>query len=411
MNKVAKFLFFVFIFYFLIIIRVDAAESTPKLFAINESASTVTDMFTYNGLSYVYDQKSDSSQFVFNSIVNNTDSSQYVSIDILLFNKDKKNIGFATYCSEKDLDGDFSQFKLKSKEAAPFNIKVLNKYYVEGNTAKDIAYYSVLDENPYCHIGGYDKYKGLTIEEISKGKISDSKKTVQQEFINLSGKINYTLVFTLLVIMIVSYVVTGIILNELNKRMNATSSPIAYLPIGNNYLAVNLAFGNIISKIYIILLFISIVLFVLGIRFLYYILTFISSIAFILDLVKLITKKYDLFVFEPVTKNYVNSSLLSNSNDSANSYNSNNLLNENDINLNNNNNDSFSQTDNMNVSSGTGKEIIDLNYSAPEEEGTIPLNGTVNTVVGTVDDNNNENNNENNNNNNNGGSDLSNFYK
>ena len=143
MNKVAKFLFFVFIFYFLIIIRVDAAESIPKLFAVNESASTVTDMFTYNGLSYVYDQNSDSSQFIFNSIVNNTDSSQYVSIDILLFNKDKKNIGFATYCSEKDLDGDFSQFKLKSKEAAPFNIKVLNKYYVEGNTAKDIAYYSV----------------------------------------------------------------------------------------------------------------------------------------------------------------------------------------------------------------------------------------------------------------------------
>ena len=59
-----------------------------------------------------------------------------------------------------------------------------------------------------------------------------------------------------------------------------------------------------------------------------------------------------------------------------------------------------SDQDNLEVSSGTGNEIIDLNYSAPEEEGTIPLTSTVNTAIGTVDDKKNDE-----------GSDLSNLFK
>ena len=154
MNKIIKYMLVIFVFYFLIIIGVNAVEDQNKLYSISESSSTATDTFTYNSMSYVYDQNSDSSQFNFGSIVNNTDKSQYVSINILLFDKDKKNIGFATYCSEKDLDGEFSQFKIKGKESVPFNIKVSNKYFVEEKSSKDIAYYSVLDENKYCHIGG-----------------------------------------------------------------------------------------------------------------------------------------------------------------------------------------------------------------------------------------------------------------
>lgn len=398
MNKIIKYMLVIFVFYFLIIIGVNAVEDQNKLYSISESSSTATDTFTYNSMSYVYDQNSDSSQFNFGSIVNNTDKSQYVSINILLFDKDKKNIGFATYCSEKDLDGEFSQFKIKGKESVPFNIKVSNKYFVEEKSSKDIAYYSVLDENKYCHIGGYDKYAGLTLEEISKGKISDAKKTPQQEFIELSGKINYTLIFTALLVLIVSYVVTGIILNELNKRMNATSTPIAYIPIGNNYLAVSLAFGSIIGKIYLLVLIASFVLFFLGFRFIYYILSFVSSVAFILDIIKLITKKYDLLMFEPVTRDYVTTNVVRNT-----SSQDNNTLSEDQINVNVDPNAVQSQEDNMNVSSGTGNEIIDLNYSAPEEQGTLPLNTTVNSVLGTVDDGDSKSNKEE--------SDLSNLFK
>ena len=398
MNKIIKYMLVIFVFYFLIIIGVNAVEDQNKLYSISESSSTATDTFTYNSMSYVYDQNSDSSQFNFGSIVNNTDKSQYVSINILLFDKDKKNIGFATYCSEKDLDGEFSQFKIKGKESVPFNIKVSNKYFVEEKSSKDIAYYSVLDENKYCHIGGYDKYAGLTLEEISKGKISNTKKTPQQEFIELSGKINYTLIFTALLVLIVSYVVTGIILNELNKRMNATSTPIAYIPIGNNYLAVSLAFGSIIGKIYLLVLIASFVLFFLGFRFIYYILSFVSSAAFILDIIKLITKKYDLLMFEPVTRDYVTTNVVRNTSSQVN-----NTLSEDQINVNVDPNAVQSQEDNMNVSSGTGNEIIDLNYSAPEEQGTLPLNTTVNSVLGTVDDGDSKSNKEE--------SDLSNLFK
>lgn len=380
MNKFVKYLFAVFVFYFFIIMGVNAVEDQNKLYSISESSSTATNIFTYNSMSYTYDPNSDSSQFNFGSIVNNTDKSQYVSINILLFDKNKKNIGFATYCSEKDLDGEFSQFKIKAKESVPFNIKVSNKYFIEEKSSKDIAYYSVLDENVYCHIGGYDKYAGLTLEEISKGKISETKKTLQQEVIELSGKINYALIFTALLILIVSYVVTGIILNELNKRMNATSTPIAYIPIGNNYLSVSLAFGTIIGKIYLMALVASFVLFFFGFRFLYYILSFVSSAAFILDIIKLITKKYDLLVFEPVTRSYITTNVVGNTNDQVN-----NTLSENQINVNADYNAVQSQDDNMNVSSGTGNKIIDLNYSAPEEQGTLPLNTGVNSVIGTVD--------------------------
>lgn len=398
MNKFIKLVLVAFVFYFFVIIGANALDDDIKLHASNEISSATTDTFAYNNIGYVYDQNSDSSLFNFGSITNNTDKSQYVSINILLFDKDKKNIGFATYCSEKDLDGDYSQFKIKAKESVPFVIKMSSKYFISEKSSKDIAYYAVLDENIYCHIGGYDKYKGLTLEEITKGKVADVKKTPQQELINISEKINYTLIFTYIMIIIVTYVVTGIILNELNKRMNATSTPVAYLPIGNNYIAVKLAFGSIIAKIYILLFFISIILFVVGFNIIYYILTIISSIAFIIDIVKLITKKYDLLVFEPVTKSYVNSNLNTNINSQNESYVS--TLSEDQINVNKEMGNIPSDQDNLEVSSGTGNEIIDLNYSAPEEEGTIPLTSTVNTAIGTVDDKKNDE-----------GSDLSNLFK
>ena len=398
MNKFIKLVLVAFVFYFFVIIGANALDDDIKLHASNEISSATTDTFAYNNIGYVYDQNSDSSLFNFGSITNNTDKSQYVSINILLFDKDKKNIGFATYCSEKDLDGDYSQFKIKAKESVPFVIKMSSKYFISEKSSKDIAYYAVLDENIYCHIGGYDKYKGLTLEEITKGKVADVKKTPQQELINISEKINYTLIFTYIMIIIVTYVVTGIILNELNKRMNATSTPVAYLPIGNNYIAVKLAFGSIIAKIYILLFFISIILFVVGFNIIYYILTIISSIAFIIDIVKLITKKYDLLVFEPVTKSYVNSNLNTYFNSQNESYVS--TLSEDQINVNKEMGNIPSDQDNLEVSSGTGNEIIDLNYSAPEEEGTIPLTSTVNTAIGTVDDKKNDE-----------GSDLSNLFK
>ena len=40
-----------------------------------------------------------------------------------------------------------------------------------------MCFIAVMNENKYCQIGGYTKYKGLTMEEITKGDVSsnDSK--------------------------------------------------------------------------------------------------------------------------------------------------------------------------------------------------------------------------------------------
>ena len=103
-------------------------------------------------------------------------------------------------------------------------------------------------------------------------------------------------------------------------------------------------------------------------------------------------------MFEPVTRDYVTTNVVRNT-----SSQDNNTLCEDQINVNVDPNAVQSQEDNMNVSSGTGNEIIDLNYSAPEEQGTLPLNTTVNSVLGTVDDGDSKSNKEE--------SDLSNLFK
>ena len=68
MNKFIKLLFVTFIFYFFVIIGVNALESDTKLHVSSEASSATTDTFTYNNVGYVYDQNSDTSLFNFESI-------------------------------------------------------------------------------------------------------------------------------------------------------------------------------------------------------------------------------------------------------------------------------------------------------------------------------------------------------
>ena len=166
-----------------------------------------------------------------------------------------------------------------------------------------------------------------------------------------------------------------------------------------------LAFGDLIAKIYVVCLFISIVLYVLSIRFLLYLFGFASSVAFIIDIVKLITKKYDLLIFEPVTHNYVGN----NSNvESVPSNDNIEVLSEDQINSTGSDNNTSSSGENLfdslskenDPSTGSGNEMIDLNYSAPAPEGTLPTNTNANNPID-----------ENSNNNKDGESDLSNFFR
>ncbi len=280
------------------------------LIAASETATVDTDSFTYTDFTYsptVPGKKF--GRFSFKSITNKGEKSAPVSVDILLFNSEKKNIGFVTYCTDEDPSGDYSHFKLGAGKTTAFYINVADRYFVGDAGPADVAYYAVLDDNPYCHVGGYDKYAGLTIEQISSGSVvmKDSEGnsfTFNQDIFNFVNNAAFILVVIYIVGGLAALIIQGLILNALNKRMFATTTSLAYIPIANSYLAVKLAFGSSIAKIYIIAFFVCIPLSLIKIFVIISLLiSFIGFIAFIIDIIKLITKKYDLCYFEPFQNN------------------------------------------------------------------------------------------------------------
>lgn len=169
MKKIILYLFSVLFF---IPIIVNAKDyKLNELIGVDTKATVKTEKFNYNDFMY----NSNSNIISFDSIKNNTISKTPISINILLFGDNQKNIGFLTYCTDKDLSSNYSGFKLSGNEEAPFSIKVVSKYFIEGKTSSDIKYIAVMDENKYCHIGGYDKYKNLTIDEIVNGVNNQDK--------------------------------------------------------------------------------------------------------------------------------------------------------------------------------------------------------------------------------------------
>ena len=175
MKKILLILVFTLV---LLPLNVLADEYKVKtLIPVDTKAIIKTDKFDYNNMVYnsSVDSKGDCT-LTFESIKNNNLTSTFVSINLLLFDSEKKNIGLVAYCTDMDISSNYSNFKLRGEESKPFSILVKsNKYFTNSKSAKDVKYVAVLDDNPYCHIGGYDKYKGLTLDEIVNGV--NSKKT------------------------------------------------------------------------------------------------------------------------------------------------------------------------------------------------------------------------------------------
>lgn len=299
-----------FIYYLVLIIGilcptyVFAQEYQVKeLIPVDTVATVNTEKLKYND--FIYSSSVDAkgnTKITFNSISNNTMSKIPVSINLLLFDSNKKNIGIVTYCSNKDVSSNYAGFQLAGNQASTFTINVVStKYFVDGKKPSDVAYVSVLDENKYCQVGGYDNYEGLTIDEITKGELSENVKKNNIDYKNL---LKGSLIIILVIIgaVIISLVVTGMILNALYKRMYAKTTALAYIPIANVYITIKLAFGNIVAPIFLLIYFIASGLYVVGITFLLYIVSFIETIAFIIVIIKLITKKYDMLILEPSIK-------------------------------------------------------------------------------------------------------------
>lgn len=385
---------FLFIFVLFCVTNVNAQNyDVGTLIPVNNSATVETDTFTYSDINFNNYDNSGYRLISFQSITRKSSGNSPIpiSINVLLFDSEEKNIGYVTYCSEKDYDGDYSGYTIKSSQSSPFTIKLVKKYFVNKvdtlksqYTFNDIAYYSVLDDNHFCKVGGYDKYKGLTLEQINNGELSNAKTKTMFNFSDIIPSISggvLVIVISLFIVFIALFVF-GSILNTLYKRMYAEKTALAYIPIANNYVCVKLAFGKIISLVYIILFFVSIPLSFIGIGVVMSLLLGIfSTVAFIVVIIKLITKKYDLFYFEPSVKSNTNQVSNYNSDVSTNSA----YLNRDESLLNNGNSmslDSDSNSNSFNNISAGSNMSNNFNFGNSNLNNTNVVNNTNNTNNG-----------------------------
>lgn len=390
MNKICmknKIVFFLAVIVSFFTINVNA-EELNTLYPVDSVISIQTKNFSYSEMKFNSGVKDRNGYPVisFGSITNNSKSTKPIpiSIDILMFDSSQKNIGFITYCSEKDLDTDYSGAVIRQNESLPFNLSIVKKYFVKEKSYSDVAYFSVLDDNEYCKVGAYDKYEGLTYEEIKNGITKTEKSpadNINDLIFSLGAGVGFIGVFIFILLFV--YIIYGVILNALYKRMYAEKTVLAYLPFTNVYITIKLAFGSMIAKIYMILYFLSFGLVFLHLEILTAILSLVSGVSFILVIIKLITGKYDLLYFEPSVNN-------TNNNVGSNEYN----------NYSNNVNNKVS-TD---YTPDTSNSVLDLSYSnnTTDSSSIISSNitiGSSNSIgIGDINSNINANNNYNQNN-------------
>lgn len=306
-------------YYFLIILGVFCFNLSVNaevyqnndLISVNTLATVENEKFTYQD--FMFNSNVDAkgnATIVFNAIKNNSNTKEYISINLLIFDEEQKNIGLVAYCTKLDYDSDFANYQIKGNDAIPFSIKVSSKYFTEGKGVKDVKYVAVMDDNKYCKIGGFENYEGLTIKQITAGEVTIKEKSDSASVTLKKDNLVKVLIVIgiFILILVIVCVITGIILNALYKRMFAKATGLAYLPYYSNYLAVKLSFGELPSKIYLGCLLVGILLSFMKINFLTYINSFIGTIAIIVVIIKLITKKYDLFYYDPdnTFKNPVN---------------------------------------------------------------------------------------------------------
>lgn len=393
MKRFLKVLLFTFVFFYVANVNAQSYD-VGTLIPVNNSATVETDTFTYNDINFNNYDNSGYRLISFQSITRKSSGNSPIpiSINVLLFDSEEKNIGYVTYCSEKDYDGDYSGYTIKSSQSSPFTIKLVKKYFVNKDdtlksqyTFNDIAYYSILDDNHFCKVGGYDKYKGLTLEQINSGELSNAKTKTVFNFSDIIPSISggvLVIVISLLIVFIALFIF-GSILNALYKRMYAEKTALAYIPITNSYVCVKLAFGKIISLIYIILFFISIPLSFAGVGMIFSsLLGVFCSIAFIVVIIKLITKKYDLFYFEPSVKSNINQVSNYNSDVSTNSA----YLNRDESLLNNGNSMSLDSDSNSNSNSNSFNNISagssmnnEFNFNSSNLNNTNNVNNSFNS--------------------------------
>lgn len=141
-----------------------------ELIELDEKVTIKGENFTYSDFYYNDVKEGEkylkSKYIVFDNVTNNTKKTVPVSINIALFDKDKKNIGILSYCSTEDKISAMNGKKLKKGESSYFVVEVAKRHLLDDKTINDIKYFAVLSENMECKFGTSFVGVGKELEEI-----------------------------------------------------------------------------------------------------------------------------------------------------------------------------------------------------------------------------------------------------
>lgn len=361
---------------FILPFSVDAVVYNKNdLIPVDNYASVDTDLFSYNDFIYSSAADSKGNCFInFNSITNKTLEKMPVSIDVLLFDENMKNIGLVSYCSLKDYGNQYEGVQINGGESSVYSIKVSTKYMALNKMPVEVKYIAVMDENKYCYIGGYTKYQGMTIEQIlGEEKIKDKTNNLFS-FLDNKELMNNVLIIGGVVVLLFAL---GGLLNSVYSKLYGNSTIMAFVPILNIYVLFRVAFGNVIGIIGFLISCLLGVLYIFISKVFLIPLIVIVTIPLLVDIIKFFTGRASLFIFGINFRK--SSDTVKSSMESENVY----------------------------------SRPLDLTYSS---EGIVQGDGSGSVDIGSnnsllEEDSNTTVNNNSNQTNNNGGSDLTNMYK
>lgn len=408
--KKYKLLFLGFIVILLSIINVNASD--PALVGVSSSFNTIrgtTNTFEHYNYEMTQVYRQGGELYFYSNVKNNTKKVQPICLEVLLFDKDEKNIGIFNYNSLKDYETEYASKKLQAGEKLKFNYKIIDKYLADkdNNKLSDIAYFAILDDNEYCKVGGYDKYSGQKLKEIidSRGKVTSGTKFdiligyidkyIPINGLNVGIGVGLVIIVVIIIVIIVIWIVYGNFLNKLHNAMYRRTTALAYVPIINSFLCVKMAFGSIVGFAYLGVNILGSLISLLGFYFVNIIASLVFIAAFIIDIIKLITGKYDLCYLD----------------------NSNNNVIVNNFNNGNNNNQGFNNAQNQTNEYGYSQDnnvkesLIGVDTNNSLEDDTLNVSMGVNNNDNMNFGNENDNQNNNNNNDNSDESDLSRFFR
>ena len=302
--KKRYFVFIVFLFFFAIT-NVYAGDKydVKTLISIKTTADVSTDIYNYRNIKYV-DKVEDKKygMFEIDSITNNSKIERPYAINIFLFNKKQKNIGYVSYCSSKDLEGDYAQLMLGSKAKSYFTVPIDKKYFGKGYDRSDLAYFAIDENNGECVVGNVDKYLGLTLYDISQGDVSP--KYNENSFMNkIYGIVNkglFNFLFDLLVLVSI-YTSISMLTGYLHKLMYNKFSLLSWVPLLHFIASMRVSFGRIIAFLYFVLMLIGGIALVFDFYLILLGCVLLMFVSIIINIFKVVTGYYKLFYLDPFT--------------------------------------------------------------------------------------------------------------